>query len=516
MVSAENPLILAGLSLYVVLLTAIGLVAYRKVESSSDFMVADNSLGLVVSAGTFGATYFSAIGFVGLPALTYVYGWGPFIWLPVATLVGVAGAILVAVRYRRTPMNTVPEFFKLRYGSDRLQAFAALGMVYGILFALVAQVKGFATILAGVIGISATSAILLAVTLITIYTVLGGFYGVAWTDTIQWVVLSSGMLIVFLLVLGDTGGWNNLLSQAATITTPPVEGGTPTQRGALTSATAKGAYPWITIFMGLFLWGFGIASHPQYAIRFQSAKNAGTAVKGIMLGMVLVAPGLIFSAVAGIGIRVLQPTMTGGFGPDSAMVYYMLNYVPDILAIVILGAALSAILSTSDSELLLIGTAFANDIWHNLVNEDASDRQLLIANRLATIVFGIIVAYIAVTSPALVAQVGAYAWGVLAVFFFFPLLVGLYWKEANETGTWACLITGTLVTLGWALMGLPTETQIPPPVAGMLFGGAAFISVSYFTESPPESQWKPFVRPDEVQNIDDVDIDTGTPGVADD
>lgn len=495
----DNPIIALGLFVYLLTLAVIGVAAYLRVESSSDFMVADNNLGVFVSAGTFGATFLSAIGFLGGPGLGYQFGyaillWGPFMWV-----IGIGMAVLVASRYRRTPMDTVPEYFKLRYGSDKLQAFAALGMVYGLIFALLPQILGFGVVVNGVLGISFTNAIIVGVALITLYTVIGGFVGVAWTDTLSWLVLSLGLTIIFVLVLNQAGGWTAMHQAAADVSSPAVEGQDPTPEGALVSLTSEGQWPLITILMGFFLWSFGIATHPQYTIRFQSAENVATAVKGILLGSALVVPALLFAVIAGIGIRTIEPTMAADAGPDFAMVYYLLNHAPPILAIIVLGGALSAIISTSDSELLLIGTAFANDIWHNLINPEASDLELLLANRVSVVIVGLIVGILAVTEPGFIAVVGAYAWGVLAVFFFFPMLGGLYWKQANNQGVWACLIVGSLTVIAWSVAGLEGSTQVPAPAPGIVLGGAAFIIVSYLTEMPPEEQWKPFVRPDEVQ-----------------
>jgi sodium/proline symporter len=108
-------------------------------------------------------------------------------------------------------------------------------------------------------------------------------------------------------------------------------------------------------------------------------------------------------------------------------------------------------MSTADSQLLVITSSVIEDIYHKTMgNDTVSEKRLLYLSRIITIVVGAFGLVISMTSQDLVFAMVSYAWAGLGSSFGPTLLLTLWWKRTTGEGVLAGMIAGTLSTIVWS------------------------------------------------------------------
>ena len=127
------------------------------------------------------------------------------------------------------------------------------------------------------------------------------------------------------------------------------------------------------------------------------------------------------------------------------------DLLPAWLAGIFISGAVAAMMSTADSQLLVITSSVIEDIYHKtLGNEEVTEKRLLYLSRIITIVVGVIGFVISITSQDLVFALVSYAWAGLGSSFGPTLLMTLWWKRTTGKGVLAGMIAGTLTTVVWS------------------------------------------------------------------
>jgi sodium/proline symporter len=115
-----------------------------------------------------------------------------------------------------------------------------------------------------------------------------------------------------------------------------------------------------------------------------------------------------------------------------------------------ISAAIAAMMSTADSQLLAISSSVIEDIYHKFLgNDTVTEKGLLQLSRIITIVVGIMAFVISITSKKLVFAMVSYAWAGLGAAFGPAMLLTLWWKKTTAKGVLAGMIVGTVVTIIW-------------------------------------------------------------------
>ena len=128
------------------------------------------------------------------------------------------------------------------------------------------------------------------------------------------------------------------------------------------------------------------------------------------------------------------------------------DLLPSWLAGIFISGAIAAMMSTADSQLLVITSSVIEDVYHKTMgNDTVSEKKLLYLSRVITIVVGIMGFVISITSQKLVFAMVSYAWAGLGASFGPTLLMTLWWKKTTGTAVLAGMINGTVVTIGWSM-----------------------------------------------------------------
>ena len=121
---------------------------------------------------------------------------------------------------------------------------------------------------------------------------------------------------------------------------------------------------------------------------------------------------------------------------------------PWVIALVAAGS-LAAALSTAAGLLLVISASVSHDLLKKTFARGLTDRQELLAARIAAASAIAIAGYLGVNPPGFVAQVVAFAFGLAAASLFPAILLGIFSLRMNREGAVAGMIVGLGFTFGY-------------------------------------------------------------------
>ncbi|HHW03604.1 MAG TPA: sodium:solute symporter family protein [Thermoanaerobacterales bacterium] len=430
--------------IYTFLMLYSGRSGFYDTYDVRDFFVAGNSLGIFLSTATFVATWFSAASFLGLGSSLYIYGVSSIIYSILQWFIGAVFLFVLAYHIKDYDILTFSEFFYIRFNSRLLQFSVASLIIASYIFYITMQIKGFGLVMELLLNIPYNLAIFL-VYLYILYTTFGGLYSVVKTDAINMFIIILASTFFGFYIIRANHGISNIISGAANINTPPVQGwDTPTPRGGLLDIFCMGLQPPVYLFTSLFGWGLGLAANPQYVIRMISAKDKSVARKMVLFSIALLSAIYAFIIIGSIGLRVLIPTAPKINNIDEIIPTLFSGIAPGYSVGIILIGIIAASVSTANSELLLIANSFTYDILKNLHHKNMDDEKMLSLNRMVIAIAGTLSLFLSFNPPIKVIEFGGNIWGGFASSTFIPLYAGVYMKKASRHSVEAAFFTGLI------------------------------------------------------------------------
>jgi len=474
---------------YTIFILWFGKYCFNKTKTPKDFYIANSSLGLFTSISTFAGTWFSAASMLGLTGSLYAFGYSAMLYSVIGWFSGAFLIVLLAGKLKKYSIQTVPEFFLVRYGNPFLQAASGLIIIIGYVFYIVIQIRGFGIVMNRLLDIPYTLAIFL-VYLFILYTTFGGLYSVARTDIINFILILSGCVFAGFIILTKLNSLTYMHLQAAKINTEVIKGsGFYTSTGSLLDPFANGLQPPLLLLSSFFGWGLGLAANPQYAIRIISAKDRKTATN--MVGITVLILFTIYSSIViiGLGSRVLMPTASGISSIDEIFPYIIDNIIGSRYSGFILISTIAAAISTANSQLLILASGFCHDIYKNLVNPTINEETFLNLNRLFVGLGGTLSLLLAFNPPPSLLIFGAKIWGIFASTFLVPLYGGVFWKKATSEGALAAFLGGLFTSLPFymfkigyvSITPITSDYMVNPALPGVIISFILFVVVSLLT-----------------------------------
>lgn len=411
---------------YLALQLGLGVWASRRVESEADYLVAGRRLGLPMAAFSLFATWFGAETVMGSSAAVAEQGLAggradPFGY----TLCLVFMALLLAHRLRAGEHLTIGDFFRRRFGGAVEKGAIAILVPTSVIWAA-AQLMAFAQVLAVVAGLDTSVALIGATTLVIVYTFLGGLMGDVLTDLVQGVILIVGLGVLFVFVMQAAGGMGAALARI---------------EPAQLSFVGVGESVWAR----LDVWAvpvLGSIVSQEALARVMAARSPQIARKSAFAASALyLVIGLLPIVIALVGTH-LAPELghRDEFLPTLAQ-----QVLPPLLFAILMGALVSAILSTVDSTLLTIASLTAHTFLVGRVPQ-LSEAGKVRLNRAMVVVAGIVSALVATGGDNiydLVVSASAFGTaGVLVV-----VVVGLWSARGGSITALATLAVGALATV---------------------------------------------------------------------
>lgn len=460
---------------YFVAMVAIGVwVMRRSGEGPEDYLLGGRSLGPGVTALRLQSSSMSGYMFLGAGSLGYTQGYFGM-WYALGDIGG--GIINLSVLGRRMRKLsqilgsiTSIEYLEHRYPSKWTRVIAAPVALACILFYVLAQFIAGGRGLEMVSGVSYPVALGVAIGVIVLYTYLGGYLAVAYTDFVQAIIMLVGMLWILISTLSAVGGLTEGNRAIAELD--------PT---LLTMWGKDLAFEgeWGIIIGALLVFSVGYMGWPHVVVSHMAMKRPSVARKASVYALifnVLFIPG---PYLIGLFALLLVPTLAN---PEMALFQVAEAILPPFAVGIVMAAIMAAIMSTADALLLQAGTIASQDIYARFINRNMSDRQMVWVSRLIVLALAVIGYAIAVVDPPGVAAVVIFATTVLGSAFVPAYVCAVWWKKANVPGAIASMLAGTVSSVGWGLADLSSSTGLGPMLIGMVCSTAAIVIGSLATQ----------------------------------
>lgn len=440
---------LLGFLFYLVLILVIGIRTYRSNKNHGDFFIAGRKLNPWVVAFSERASGESAWLLLGLPGAAYALGFME-VWTASGCVIGIIFYWFVIAKDLRRESEivgaiTLPTFLAAKYlkGQSAIRVISTIIIIFFFIFYLAAQINGAGKILNVTFGIKQIHGMILGSVVIIFYTMMGGFFAVAWTDLVQ------GIIMVSTLVILPIAGFIEIAEQGMSVG-ETLGGMTNSDGGSMLSLTGgKTGWAAAALIISGLSWALGYMGQPHLLTRFMSISAVNKIKVSRRIAIAWVIPA--FSGALLIGIVGLTLHGQGYFDDiEKIMPHLATTLLPAWLAGILISGAIAAMMSTADSQLLVISSSIIEDFYHQTLGKEVTDKFMLQASRFITVLIGLVGLLIAVTSDKLIFSMVSYAWAGLGSSFGPLLLLMLKWKKVTWQGAIGGLLTGFLVTVVWS------------------------------------------------------------------
>lgn len=493
--------------LYFVAVLAIGIYffARSKGNSEKDYFLGGRAMGPWVTAMSAQASDMSAWLLMGLPGSILAFGLGEA-WIGIGLAIGTAlNWILVAKRLRKFSKAsgdaiTLPQYLSNRFATTNPALKIVCAIIFLISFTLYVA-SGFsagASVFTELFPkLDATVALVIFAVIILVYTFLGGYRAVCWTDFFQGLLMLVAMLAVPIVILATKNIDTSLLAQSFEY----IEKGK-TIKCDFTANLFSAS--WQDIVSGL-AWGLGYFGMPHILVRFMSIEKPSMVKKSAIVAIIWVVITLLAAIVIAYLGRIIVGAELLPIGAQKLVFVRLARTLfPGFIAGILLAAIIAASMSTADSQLLVASSSFTSDIYKPLIRKNASEKELLWVGRLIVIIVAIIAFFIANSNgqgaQAIMTMVDN-AWGLFGAAFGPVVILSLFWKRLTFSGALFGIITGAVLDIVW-LVKLTEVTGIYEILPAFIVGFVVCVVVSLMSKKPSQEVEAIFERATD-NSIDD-------------
>jgi cation/acetate symporter len=477
----------------------IAIALRSRAGTTGEFYVAGRHVPAPINGMATAADWMSAasfismagiIAFIGRDGTVYLMGWtGGYVLL----------ALLLAPYLRRFGKFTVPDFVGDRYYSQTARVVAVVCALFVSFTYVAGQMRGVGIVFSRFLEVEITTGVVLGMALVFVYAVLGGMKGITYTQVAQyWVLITAFLIPVIFVSLMMTGsavpqlGFGGRLAGSEVYLLERLDA---LCRELGFDAYTTGRKATLDVYCITLALMAGTAGLPHVIVRFFTVPSMAAARSSAAWALAFIA--LLYTtapAVAAFARTNLLETVPGmayaqapawfttwektGLirfedrngdghvqycGPHAPACANELTIDRDIVVLaspeiarlpawvvgLVAAGGLAAALSTAAGLLLVISSAVSHDLLKRTLRPGITERQELLAARLAAAAAVVVAGYFGVNPPGFVAQVVAFAFGLAAASFFPVLVLGVLWKRMNREGAIAGMLAGLAFTAAY-------------------------------------------------------------------
>ena len=453
---------------YLALMIAIGIYASRGQESIEDFFIAGGKLGTFSIACLWLASWVGGAAIVGGAAKTYEVGISGGWYITCMAIGCLLFGLLFSARVKRwgneRQLLTYPDFIETRYDS-RTRIVATVTTIIAFIAFSAGQLAAAGAILSTLLGWDYAPSLMLASSIIVIYTATGGYLAVTYTDWVQLTLLFVGVVIVGIPVAIANGGtWASLTTELPASHFSVTGWGVPTM-------LALGVSIPLSFFVGM-----------DSFTRMFAAKNETAAKRGTLLATIFLIPLAIGTIWLGMTAALLYPDVRNS---SDILSRFVLDTFPVGLKGLMLVGILAALMSTADICILTAAANGSRDIYQRYLNPDVEPRKL----------FRISIALAAIVGAA----AGLMAWqmqdivSILLVAFtinsaalFLPTIAMVWFKKVNKAAAFWSMTLALVTVIGWYLasaLSLADVFTLDPLWPGLFVSATSFFIISLSSDA---------------------------------
>ena len=446
---------------YFALVLSIGWYLKGRAKTGEDFFLAGREMTAWIAGLSFLSANLGSLELMGWAAAAYQYGILATHWYWIGAIPAMLFLALVMMPfYYISRAHSVPGYLELRFG-EPARALSAISFAFMTVLMSGINMYSMALVLKVVLGWDIHFSIWASSLTVAVYVALGGLRSAIFNEVLQFVLIWAGALLIPILGLVETGGWENLKLQIARNASPEYTHLWSTL-GSFNN-NPMGIH-WTGIVFGLgFIISFGywttdflVVQRVLAAKDLRSAKLApiiGAAFK-MMVPIIVVLPGLLGLAVLPVKLTgETSAVASGGHSYNEVLPLMLARYCgPGLLGLGVT-ALIAGFMSGMAGNVSAFTTVWTYDIYRALIRAKASDHHYVSVGRWST-VLGVLIsvgtAYLVMSFASIMDYVQA-----LFSFFIAPLfgtvILGMLWKRATGPGGFWGLLAGTLSSIGmWA------------------------------------------------------------------
>ncbi|WP_439483690.1 sodium:solute symporter [Cyclobacterium plantarum] len=434
---------------YMLAIVLFGASFYYKKRSSTDFITGGGKLPSWAIGMSIFATFVSSISFLALPGNAYLSNWNGFVFslsIPIAAILAVKFFVPL---YRGIKSPSAYYYLETRFGSWArtyasacylLTQLARMGAIMYLLALPMNVLFGWSIpIIIVVTGIS-----------VLIYSIMGGFAAVIWTDAIQGIILISGALVCLVLIFFSMPEGPG---QVFTIAAAHDKFSLGSFGWSLSEATF-----WVILIYGLFinLQNFGVDQN--YVQRYLSAKTDKEAVKSTLLGSLLYVPVSLLFFFIGTALfayyqampELLPEAFKGGDQADKVFPYFIVTGLPVGMTGLLIASIFAAGMSTISTSINSSATIILTDHFKKYISPDLKEKAEMKVLVIASLVMGLLSIIVAIAFNGVESALDAW-WALSAIFsggILGLFLLGFIGKNIKRSYAAIGVVLGVLV-IGW-------------------------------------------------------------------
>lgn len=480
----------------------IGIAIWARAGTTSEFYVAGGGVHPVANGMATAADWMSAASFISMAGIISFVGYDGAVYLMGWTGGYVLLALCLAPYLRKFGQFTVPDFIGERYYSKTARMVAVFCAIFVSFTYVAGQMRGVGVVFSRFLEVDINLGIIIGMGIVFFYAVLGGMKGITYTQVAQFCVLIFAFLVpaIFTSIM-MTGnplpqvGMGSTLSGTDVYLLDKLDG--LTEELGFTAYT-EGNKSMVDVFFICAALMVGTAGLPHVIIRFftvpkvrDARVSAGWALLFISL-LYTTAPGVAAFARVNMIETINGPDMQGVAAADApswyknwestglvgwedkngdGKMFYSgdernemkinrdiivlaspeLAKLPNWVVALLAAGGLAAALSTAAGLLLVISTSISHDLLKKGFRPNMTDKQELLAARLAAMVAIVGAGYLGINPPGFVAQVVAFAFGLAAASFFPAIILGIFYKKMNKEGAIAGMLSGIAFTASYII-----------------------------------------------------------------
>jgi cation/acetate symporter len=489
---------------YLFIFLSFGLYAlialWSKAGSTHDFYVAGGGISPLTNGMATAADWMSAASFISMAGLISFLGRDGAYFLMGWTGGYVLLALLLAPYLRKFGKFTVPAFIGDRYYSQSARLTAVFCAIVISFVYVCGQMQGAGIVFSRFLEVDITTGVIIGMTIVFFYAVLGGMKGITYTQVAQYCVLIFAYMVpaIFLSMM-MTGNPIPQLGFGSELQ-PEYGGGYLLDRlDGLSEELGFGTYTTgqkstQDVFFITAALMFGTAGLPHVIIRFFTVPSVRDA--RLSAGYALVFIAILYTtapALAAFSKTNLLDTVnnaeystmpswfstwerTGLITFDDKNGDGRIQYVgdaqinelsvnrdimvlanpeiaqlPNWVAALVAAGALAAALSTASGLLLVISTSISHDLIKRILRPQTTEKEELNYARIAIFFAVLIAGYFGINPPGFVAEVVAFAFGLAAASFFPAIVLGIFYSRMNRQGAVAGMVAGFTFTAAYII-----------------------------------------------------------------
>lgn len=433
----NTTVILITLVAYKLVLLGIGLWGKGRNQDAEDFFLGGRRLGPIVASISASASSSSAWTLLGVSGYAYAHGLQSLWLIPGCCGGFLLNWFLVAPALRRQSAEsgaiTLTEFLGGQEpGAGRVRVVASVIVLASLGLYVAAQFNAAGLTFSKTFSsVSQQESILIGGSVVLVYTLLGGFWAVSVTDTLQGMVMALTAIVLPLAAFWEVGGWESFVAGLNAVD----------HAGYMDLMEGKGLPVGIGAAIGLLSIGLGYPGQPHVVNRFMALRPGESALRvgqrWAMGWALTVYGGMILLGLCG---RILVESVGNG---EAVFIVLTSQLFPSVVAGILLAAVLSAIMSTADSQLLVA----ASSVTHDMVQTELAPAQQLFRSRVVIVLLSLAAMVAAMYGKESIFQSVLFAWTAMGAAFGPVLMARLCGWRLGATRAIAVMICGAGVAV---------------------------------------------------------------------